>query len=146
MNIQHIESFEVTGFSIRTTNAGEMDASTAKIGRLWGKFYSNALPKLNTESKVYGVYTNYESDFSDSFDVIACADSLSLESLEESVKIKIKSGQYLTFSAQGEMPQTVISLWDKIWDFFSSAYSRAYTTDFEYYKSESEVEISIAIK
>ena len=45
MNIQHIESFEVTGFSIRTTNADEMDASTAKIGRLWGKFYSNALPK-----------------------------------------------------------------------------------------------------
>lgn len=47
------------------------------------------------------------------------------------------------------MPQTVISLWEKIWDFFSSAdcaYSRAYTTDFEYYKSESEVEISIAIK
>ncbi|EEY45345.1 bacterial transcription activator [Vibrio cholerae] len=55
----------------------------------------------------------------------------------------------MTFSATGEMPQVVIELWGDVWRYFGSEscpYKRAYTTDFEYYKSASEVEISIAIK
>ncbi|MCR9816756.1 GyrI-like domain-containing protein [Vibrio parahaemolyticus] len=123
MKISEINGFEVTGFVIRTTNAGEVNPSTAKIGELWAKFYSNAAPKLNEKSKVFGIYTNYESDFT--------------------------SGKYVTFAASGEMPQAVIDLWGKVWSYFSSEnclYKRAYTTDFEYYKSAHEVEIFIAVR
>ena len=59
------------------------------------------------------------------------------------------SGKYVTFSASGEMPQTLIDLWGEVWSYFSAEnclYERAYTTDFEYYKSAHEVEVSIAVR
>ena len=149
MKISEINRFEATGFVIRTTNAGEVNPSTAKIGELWAKFYSNAAPKLNEKSKVFGIYTNYESDFTGAFDVIACSDTLSPEILSDSVKVNVTSGKYVTFAASGEMPQAVIDLWGKVWSYFSSEnclYKHAYTTDFEYYKSAHEVEISIAVR
>ena len=149
MTILNVESIVAVGFRVRTKNEDEMQPSTAKIGELWNKFYSESAPKLNNKSKVYGVYTNYESDYTGLFDVIACSDTLTLEDLKNSTRVTIQPGKYLTFSAQGEIPQIVFGLWGQIWDYFNSKdcqHSRAYTTDFEYYKSPSEVEISIAIK
>lgn len=149
MNISEMNGFDVAGFLIRTTNADEVNPSTAKIGNLWAKFYANAAPKLNEQSKVYGLYTNYESDFTGAFDVIACSDTLSPEILPDSVKIHVAAGKYVTFAACGEMPQVVIALWGEVWRYFGSEncpHERAYTTDFEYYKSAHEVEISIAVK
>ncbi|ELU9851005.1 effector binding domain-containing protein [Vibrio cholerae] len=149
MNISDMNGFDVSGFIIRTNNADEITTSTAKIRDLWVRFYENAAPNLNEESKVFGLYTNYESDFTGAFDVIACSDTLSPELLPDSVQVTVASGKYVTFSATGEMPQVVIELWGDVWRFFGSEscpYKRAYTTDFEYYKSASEVEISIAIK
>lgn len=149
MNISEIKGFEVTGFVIRTTNADEENPSTAKIGNLWSTFYANAAPKLDERSKVYGLYTHYESDFTGAFDVVACADTLSPEKLPDSVKFSIASGKYITFSATGEMPKVVIDLWREVWNYFSAEncpHERAYTTDFEFYKSADEIEISIAVK
>ncbi|MBF4258362.1 MULTISPECIES: GyrI-like domain-containing protein [Vibrio] len=149
MSINEMNGFEVTGFVIRTTNADEVNSSTAKIGNLWAKFYTNAAPKLDEKSKVYGLYTNYESDFTGAFDVIACSDTLSPEILPDSVKVNVTSGKYVTFAASGEMPQAVIDLWGEVWNYFSSEncpHERAYTTDFEHYKSAHEVEISISVK
>ncbi|ASG09199.1 hypothetical protein CEQ50_16955 [Vibrio anguillarum] len=149
MSINEMNGFEVTGFVIRTTNADEVNSSTAKIGNLWAKFYTNAAPKLDEKSKIYGLYTNYESDFTGAFDVIACSDTLSPEILPDAVKVNVTSGKYVTFAASGEMPQAVIDLWGEVWNYFSSencSHERAYTTDFEYYKSAHEVEISISVK
>ena len=149
MRVHEIIGFEVTGFITRTTNADEVDSSTAKIEKLWQQFYSNAAPMLNLESKIYGIYTNYESDFSGAFDIIAGSDTFSSETLADAVKVKIAGGRYITFCATGEMPSTVINLWLDVWNYFAHedcVYKRAYTTDFEYYKSANEVEISIAIK
>lgn len=149
MDINDLERTEVTGFFVRTTNAAEMNPETAKIGSLWERFYTNALPELTESSKVYGLYTNYESDVTGAYDVWACASNLPSELLKDSVQTKIEEGKYLTFSAKGQMPQVVIDLWGEVWNYFSSPncpHSRAYTTDFEYYKSENEVEISIALK
>lgn len=149
MKISTVNSFEVTGFVIRTTNADEANPSTAKIGKLWAKFDTNAAQKLDEKSKVYGLYTNYESNFTGAFDVIACSDTLSPEILPNSVKLNVTSGKYVTFSATGDMPQAVIDLWGVVWSYFGSEncpHERAYTTDFEYYKSAHEVEVSIAVK
>lgn len=149
MDIVKIEKFNVTGLVVRTTNANEMNPATAKIGALWEQFYKTASPKLSDSSKVYGLYTNYESDATGEFDVVACADTLTPEELEDAIEFQISSGNYLKFSNKGEMPQVVISLWGEIWDYFNSSdcqHERAYTTDFEFYKSDDEVEILIAIK
>lgn len=149
MNTIEVSGFKVTGLSVRTTNNKEMDPSTAKIGKLWEEFYKNCSSLLNNNSKVYGLYTNYESDATGEFDVIACSDTLSKEQLENSEEFHILSGKYLKFSGSGEMPQVVISLWGQVWEHFNSSncpHTRAYTTDFEHYKSENEVEILIAVK
>ncbi|NAW91001.1 MULTISPECIES: GyrI-like domain-containing protein [unclassified Vibrio] len=149
MNISEINAFDATGFVVRTTNTDETNPMTAKIGNLWEKFYLNAAPELTEKSKVYGLYTNYESDFTGSFDVIACSDTLSPHLLSESVKANVSSGKYVTFSATGEVPQVVIDLWHEVWSYFAfenCPHERAYTTDFEYYKSANYVEIYIAVR
>jgi predicted transcriptional regulator YdeE len=149
MNIQNIPAIDAVGFSVRTTNANEQDPTTAKLGPVWEKFFTVALPKLSAQSKVYGVYTNYESDHTGAFDVIACANTLSTDSLADSVDVQIEAGKYMIFSAQGQMPQAVIGLWGEVWGHFSASDCkdvRSYTTDFEFYKGANEVDIYIAIK
>ena len=53
------------------------------------------------------------------------------------------------FSAQGELPNAIIELWGHIWEYFSNEdthYQRAYTADFEHFKSPSSFDIYIAVK
>ncbi len=53
------------------------------------------------------------------------------------------------FTATGELPQIVIATWTKVWSYFSdedSEYTRAYTTDFDYYSGPNEIEVYIAIQ
>jgi predicted transcriptional regulator YdeE len=148
MQKQSLESLNLVGFSVRTTNAAEMSQDTAQIASLWQKFSTQVWPTLTSDSQVFGVYTNYESDYAGAFDVIACTDSLNVNELEDTVVTTIESGDYLTFKAQGEMPQAVIDLWGEVWAYFSQPncpHTRKYTSDFERYIGEDQVEISIAI-
>lgn len=39
METTNVDSFEATGFLVRTKNAHEMNPSTAKIGPLWEQFF-----------------------------------------------------------------------------------------------------------
>ncbi|MBC3767115.1 effector binding domain-containing protein [Neptunicella marina] len=149
MELKHINGFSVTGIKVRTTNAAEMDTSTAKIAGLWQHFYQDVMPQLPPGSKIYGVYCHYQSDYRGEYDIFAAADTLSADLLEESESTNIQSGQYLVFSKTGEMPQAVISLWGEVWEYFNQPdcpHHRAYTSDFEFYKSANEVEIAIAVK
>ena len=146
MNINEIDKINVIGTSVRTKNSDEMNSSTAKISALWEKFYTELAPKLGQSSRVFGLYTNYESDHTGAFDVVACSDVIDAQDLE---KFQINSGKYLVFNGAGEMPQIVIDVWGEIWNYFSSEsceYKRAFTTDFELYKSETEIEIYISVE
>lgn len=157
MQAVEMKSFTVHGLSVRTKNANEMQPATAKIGQLWGDFYQHIIPKLKVASLSYGVYSQYESDFNGEFDVLAGADSASVmdaadrEGLDSVV---ITAGTYLVFSKKGAMPQAVIEAWGDVWAYFSAKdcpHQRAYSTDFEQYRSMSEmsemseVDIYIAI-
>ena len=145
MEIVRLENIDVRGIGIRTDNVSEMNATTAKIGSLWAAFYSELAPALGADAKVFGLYTNYESDHTGAFDVVACSDRLNAENLDS---FHIHSGSYLQFKGAGEMPQAVIDLWGKVWNYFASEnckYKRAFTTDFELYKSENQIEIYIAV-
>ncbi|WDE06316.1 GyrI-like domain-containing protein [Thalassomonas viridans] len=148
MKIQSIEGFELTGLVTRTNNSNEMDPAKAKIGDLWQRFYAEAGAALLPESKVYGVYSNYESDASGDFDVAAAADVFAGQGITGAETVSVKPGRYLVFSAQGEMPGAVISLWEQIWHYFNDSncpHQRAYQSDFEHYQGESQVDIYIGI-
>ncbi|OED60175.1 hypothetical protein A165_24810 [Vibrio tasmaniensis ZS-17] len=149
MKVETIEAVKAYGFSVRTTNTDEIDPAKAKIGQLWQGFFDQAFPKLTADSKVFGVYTNYQSDFTGEFDVVACTNALTDNNLDALVETEIQAGKYLTFSTEGALPQAVIDLWGEVWAYFNDPdcpHTRTYTTDFEFYKGETEVEISIAIQ
>lgn len=147
MKLTDIQEFQVAGYSVRTTNAQEMQQETAKIGALWGGFYAQAMPTLTPTATIYGVYSNYESDYTGEFTVLAGSDALAENTSLD--RCQIQAGRYLVFTEQGSMPQAVIDAWGKVWQYFSnpnSPHQRAYCTDFEKYVGTDQVEIYIGVK
>ena len=143
MDTKIVDGFTVAGLSIQATND-----DTSKIGQLWQTFYEQIGSMLTESSNIYGVYTDYESDASGSFELVAASDTLADKHFEGKRLIDIPTGKYLVFRGKGELHQTIIKLWTEIWIYFNqkdSPHSRAYTTDFEWYKDNSEIEIYIAI-
>jgi predicted transcriptional regulator YdeE len=140
MNQVTINSFAVSGPRDRTNNLLEATA-IGKIPPLWGSFYAS---QPRPTEKVYGVYFDYESDASGEFTVAVGAKAQG----EDSIAVRIASGTYLAFSAQGAMPSAVIEAWQRIWAHFSHEhpYVRAYTTDFEEYSSAEDVTVYVAIE
>jgi len=148
MKITTIPEKTIQGISIRTQNADEMNPETAKIAALYERFDKNIEVDYQQGARVYGVYFDYESDASGMFSVLAGADQIASSQVELQ-QIKIEAGDYMVFKGEGgAMPQAVIDTWMRVWDFFSSdsEYQRIYKTDFEFYASETQVEIYIGIK
>lgn len=149
MKIVRLDEKQIKGISIRTTNAKEMNPETSKIGALHQQFDEKVPINYKNGARVYGVYYNYESDYSGEFSVLAGSDKIDKTLTKNLENVSIHSGTYMAFEAKGEVPQVVIETWSKIWDYFSqedAQYQRAYTTDFEFYKNQNEVEIYIAVK
>jgi predicted transcriptional regulator YdeE len=147
MHLKELQSIALSGLFTRTSNQDEMSSSSARIGDLWAAFYSQQGSKLTEKSNVYGVYTDYESDFSGKYTVFAAADTF--EQSDELTTVTLQSGLYAVFSAEGEIPGVVIELWGHIWEYFNNTetcYERAYTTDFEHFTSHTSVDIYIAVK
>ena len=147
MKLIETEEKKISGLSIRTTNANEMSPDTAKIGALHQRFDEVVSVDYQNGSRVYGVYFDYESDASGEFSVLAGTDKVA-SSKQELEEIVLSAGKYLVFSGKGDMPQTVIDVWGEIWAYFSAEaeYERAYTYDYEFYKSQDEVDVYIAVK
>lgn len=150
MKIVELKEKAIFGTSIRTTNSNEMNPETAKIGIAWKKFDKEIVVDYQGGERVYGIYYNYESDASGEFDVLAGyeKDNNSLD------KVIIQNGKYLIFEAKAKTSddnariQAVIETWGKVWQYFSdvnSEYKRAYKTDFEYYKNQTDIDIHISI-
>ena len=143
------EAVACTGISVRTTNIAEISHDTAKLGRLWQKFYQNHAGDLAEGEDIYGIYHNYESDDEiGAFDVVASWKVGSKKGESESsstdtttyngnlVTVTIPTGKYLLFSEQGYMPNTVMNAWEKVSEYFNSSsceHVRAFNVDFEQY-------------
>ncbi|KTD65070.1 GyrI-like domain-containing protein [Legionella shakespearei] len=139
-----IDGLTVAGFSVRTMNKDEFKPETAKLPELWGRFASSGLMKGQTA--VYGVYSDYESDASGFYTVTAGIPlSSSLDGEYETVSIL--PGHYLVFSDKGPMPQTVVQIWERVWNYFTEnkGYKRNFFSDFELYTSEEDVAVYIGI-
>lgn len=153
------EAIACKGISARTTNLAETDYDTAKLGRLWQKFYQNHMEHLSEGEDIYGVYNNYESDdLVGAFDVVAswkvksesvegqdndedsnvlsAKNILSAAHASDVVTVTIPAGKYMVFTEEGRMPNTVMNAWEKAWTYFndpSCEHTRTYNVDFEHY-------------
>jgi len=148
MKVVRINNKTIFGLSVRTNNENEMNPNAGKIAPLVHKFDSTVVVNYRAGARVYGVYYDYESDVQDNYSVLVGTDNVesSAVTLEE---VTIQEGDYLVFSGNGQVPQIIFEIWLQVWDYFSSekcAYTRAYTTDFEFYRNQNEIEIHIAIK
>ena len=142
-------SIQLSGVKCRTTNKDEMNPSTARIGQLWGQFFQQSTQPI--QSKIYSVYTNYESDHNGAYDIyVATPSSESNRNLTETIQIPQENDEeFLVFSGSGKMPETCINLWQSIWQYFDKhhvEYSRAFSLDFEEYDDKENVKIYIALK
>ena len=145
MNKVKQKSKTIYGLKVRTINEKEMNPKTAKIGALWGEYFTKILPTLSEGTQGYGVYANYESDAFGEFDVFAGSEVVN-DALD---KVTLEEGNYLCFKTNGELPQAVIDTWGEIWAYFSDQHCkevRIYKSDYELYLSENEAEIYIGIE
>ena len=141
------QSIPIAGISVRTTNAAEFDPSTGKIAGLWGRFFSEGLfetlPGKLPHSPIYGVYSDYASDYLGVFNVTA-----GVATTQSDGPVVLQAGEYLVFSATGPMPQTVLQTWGVVWQYFQNnpLVQRSYETDYEEYSGTERVNIHIGIK
>jgi len=150
MNVVEFGEKAIYGISTRTTHANEMNPETAKIGKTWQRFDNEIFVDYQGGERVYGVYYNYESDANGEFDVLAGCEKVK----DTCDKTVIQNGKYLVFEGKARSVsdngriQAVIETWKEIWEYFSNENSeckRAYTTDFEYYKNQSDIDIYISV-
>lgn len=143
-NVKQVESFIVTGFSVRTQNKDEFNEKTAKLPSLWQQFYTS---KLATNANIFGVYSNYDSDANAPYTVTAGVET-SPHSQTELSAVTIKAGNYLVFQGTGPMPAIVVETWKRVWDFFetNTEYRRNFISDFEAYRGSDQVSIYIGLE
>jgi len=149
MELRFVSAQTINGLSTRTDNASEMDPNKGKIGALWQTFDEAVPVDYKNGERVYGVYSDYESDHSGKFTVHACFDGASFPASSNLEKVTIPKAKYLVFTHQGEMPQIAFDAWTEVWNYFSSEqaeFTREYSTDFEFYPSGNQIEVHIAVK
>ena len=122
--------------TIRTHNIKENTAE--KIGQLW----QNNFAKLTKNEPYYGVYLNYESDFTGYYDVAVAQESKS-EGTFSTIEIEDLTW-YEIFPTTGK---SVVQTWQHIWNKEKQGLlKRAYKVDFEKYYPHGKVDIYISIR
>ena len=144
---------KVIGLEIRTSNEIEAQPAQSRIREAWKKFdeLKNEIPDRANEHIAFGLYSGYESGDKGLYSLAACSEVRTLERVPQGMVGKIiPPGKYLVFTAKGEMPHAIMSVWEGIWKYFSNgtSYKRTFTADFEVYDRlrPEDAEIYIAIK
>lgn len=150
-NLTEVDSFTVTGLSVRTINQDEFNPVKAKLPHLWQEFFStdmaDKIPNRVPDSPIFGVYSNYVSDTADFYTVTAGVRVAPALKTPELNTVSIESGQYLVFKDKGLMPEVIIKTWERIWIYFEghNTPKRRFGSDFEVFLNVDEIAIYIGI-
>ena len=141
--VKYVDSFIVTGFSVKTQNSDEFNEKTAKLPTLWQQFYSS---DLATHANIFGVYSDYDSDANGPYTVTVGVESDNAQT--QSSFVTIQAGNYLVFQGTGPMPATVVETWKRVWEFFekNTEYRRNFISDFEAYSGSDQVMIYVGLE
>ena len=147
-----IEKFYVIGISVRTTNEGGQAAKD--IPQLWERFMSDDIESkipAKISRDVYGIYTEYEGDYTQPYTTVLGCKVESLDNIPEGfIGLTIETANYEKYTAKGKMSDDIVyNKWTEIWQ---SDLDRTYIADFEIYGERSvdmdnaEVDIFISVK
>lgn len=152
MQTVKIESFNLIGISIRTTN--ENGQASGEIAELWQKFMSEKIiSKIPNKisNDIYSLYTDYESDHTKPYTTILGCKVEILDNIPNGMVGKsFKGGNYIKTSTKGDLMQgLIVNQWAKI---FKMKLDRTYEADFEIFgekaqnPSDAEVDFFVGIK
>lgn len=138
----------VAGLKIRTSNQSE--TMQAEIGALWQTFYGGVFESIPSPvtGRGIGLYTNYASDASGEYDMLACCEVGPQSRLPEGIDTAvIPAGRYAKFVLHGDVQKDVAAFWAELWDM---QLDRKFTADFEEYivgddQSNAEIHVFIAL-
>jgi len=147
-----IDSFNIIGISIRTTN--EQNLAATQIAELWGRFMAeNTLDAIpgKIDQTIYSLYTDYEGDHSKPYTAILGCKVRDLNSVPEGMIGKtVSGGDYHKTTAKGDLTKgLIVNEWQTIW---KQNWDRAYTADFEVFgekaqnPNDAEVDFLVAVK
>lgn len=125
-----LEAIQAAGLSVRTGN--NQPDMMQKIGSLWQKYMTEAEEIIpNQNGRLFGVYTNYDSDVNGMYDMVVCCGVDSYEGLEDKfVRVEIPAGKYAKFTFHGDPCLDTGAFWMEVW---KTPLNRKYTADFEEY-------------
>ena len=133
--IVEVSTKTMAGISIRTTN--ENMQAVNDIRKLWEEFWNKnifSFTENRKNNKIYGVYTNYEGDFTKPYDFYACCEISSKgNNNDEFSVISVPGSKYAKFSLRGNYDESSEKLWNVIWE---TKLDRKYTCDFEVYHND----------
>ena len=149
MNITRVNITDkiITGICINTNNKNAQNT----IPKLWNEFFTNnivsKIEHKKSDSFIYGVYSDYESDMNGNYTVTAGVE-INRKDIKKYNSILIKKGKYILFEQEGLTPDIIRNTWIKIWEYFeeNKDIKRRYLSDFEVYEGDKGIKIYIGIK
>lgn len=147
--IEHQAEKFFIGLELRTNN----EECSLTMPAHKDKFFKENVPSKipnKIDGNILALYTNYEGDYTKPYSWILGCEVSSLENVPEGLVGKvIPASDYAVYTTKGEFPQGLIAAWQEIW---KSNLPRAYTSDFEVYRSDfdpqhnPEIKVYIAIE
>jgi predicted transcriptional regulator YdeE len=148
----HYDGGGAIGLAVRTRNQDELDPAHARIPGLWSRFFGEELtarvPGARQPRMAVGAYYDYQSDHNGEYSLLAgVLTDPAVPAPPGLSKVVIPTGEYLVFRAEGAMPGALVETWRRVWDYFAlpGGEARKYSVDFELYRSDTVVDVHIAI-
>jgi predicted transcriptional regulator YdeE len=141
--LRHHQAFKVAGLRARASQGDESDAQLQHIGSLWDRFFDERVyertPHRTRDMRLYGVYSDYESDAFHVTTGVAVSKGASV--------VGIEAGDYLVFDGRGEMPRMIQDVWQAVREYFAQhpEIRRSYRSDFEAYSGPDRVAVHIGV-
>lgn len=144
-SIELLPEIKLVGITARTSNALEMNPSTAQIGltmqRFFGEQMQNKIAHRKTPGRIFSIYTNYESDEQGAYTYFLGEAVSHFDAINTPLEtLTIPAQTYVKWTSDpGAMLGVVIDLWKMIWNMNASELGgkRAYLADFEIYDERS---------
>ena len=143
----------VVGLAIRTTNAAETDAATARIPGLWRQVLEEGVPERISGSVHPGVlaavYTAYEPDERGPYTLVVGAEVGADAVVPPGLTaVAVPAARCLRFAARGPMPGALVATWGLVWSTFArpGGPRRAFTSDLERHTGPEAADVYVAIR
>jgi predicted transcriptional regulator YdeE len=138
MKTVQLESFNIIGIKVRTTN--ENGQGAIDIPKLWNKFMTeNISAKIpnKIDHSILCIYTNYEKDQTKPYDTILGCKVSSLDEIPEGmIGQEFNKANYAAFTTKGNLNEGIVyNAWLNIW---KQDINRTFVADFEVYDERAQ--------